>query len=192
MDHLFSGWRLAHPPELGADGLPHAHLEPQPGKSLFETIEQSGLDDEITYVIARTDLSFVLLNVYPYTPGHLMVLPRAAEPSMLDLTPEAYDDLWRLVRTATQAVVDAFSPQGINIGINQGEAGGGSVPDHLHVHVVPRWSADTNFMTSIADARILPVTLGDAWAALRAVWPAAPDTSAASDPDTAQGNGSNR
>ncbi len=171
MDYLFSGWRLAHPPELGADGLPHAHLEPEEGKSLFETIEQSGLADDITYVVHRTDLSFVLLNVYPYTPGHLMVLPRTAEPSMLDLAPDAYDDLWRLVRTATQAVVDAFSPQGINVGINQGMAGGGSLPDHLHVHVVPRWSADTNFMTAIADARILPMTLRETWDRLREVWP---------------------
>lgn len=188
MDYLFSGWRLAHPPELGADGLPHAHLEPEPGKSLFETIEQSGLADEITYVVDRTELSFVLLNVYPYTPGHLMVLPRTAEPSMLDLAPEAYDDLWRLVRTATQAVVDAFSPQGVNVGINQGKAGGGSQQDHLHVHVVPRWSADSNFMTSIAEARILPMTLGDTWERLRAAWPKTTGTGT----DAAQGNRSNR
>lgn len=171
VDYLFSGWRLAHPPHQGADGLPHANLEPEPGMSLFETIEQSGLADEITYVIHRTADSFVLLNVYPYTPGHVMVLPREAFPSMLDLGHEAYDDLWRLVRTATWAVTEAFKPQGLNIGINEGRAGGGSQPDHLHVHIVPRWGADTNFMTSIADARILPMTLGDAWLRLRAVWP---------------------
>ena len=171
MDSVFSGWRLAHPPEHGADGLPHAHLKPVPGKSLFETIEQSGLDDEITYVVHRTATSFVLLNVYPYTPGHVMVLPRRAVPSMLDLPDAEYDDLWRLVRTATQAVNDAFKPQGLNIGINEGKAGGGSQPDHLHVHIVPRWSSDTNFMTSIADARILPMTLGDAWTRIRASWP---------------------
>jgi ATP adenylyltransferase len=171
VDYLFSGWRLAHPPHHGADGLAHANLEPAPGKSLFETIEQSGLADEITYVIHRTADSFVLLNVYPYTPGHVMVLPLQAVPSMLDLAPEVYDDLWRLVRTATRAVTEAFKPQGLNIGINEGRAGGGSQPDHLHVHIVPRWGADTNFMTSIADARILPMTLGDAWSRLRAVWP---------------------
>ena len=171
MDYLFSGWRLAHPPQHGADGLPHANLQPAPGKSLFETIEQSGLDDAVTYVVHRTADSFVLLNVYPYTPGHVMVLPRQAVASMLDLTPEAYDDLWRLVRTASVAVRDAFKPQGLNIGINEGEAGGGSLPDHLHVHIVPRWSADTNFMTSIADARILPMALGDAWTRIRDAWP---------------------
>ena len=162
---------MAHPPEHGADGLPHAHLEAEPGKSLFETIEQSGLADEITYVVARTAESFVLLNVYPYTPGHVMVLPRRALPSMLNLSPQAYDDLWRLVRTATLAVQDAFKPEGLNIGINEGRAGGGSQPEHLHVHIVPRWNADTNFMTSIADARILPMTLGDAWSRIRSAWP---------------------
>lgn len=184
MDYLFAGWRLGQSPELGADGLPHANLQPEPGKSLFETIEQSGLDDAITYVVHRTELNFVLLNVYPYTPGHLMVLPRTAEPSMLDLPPDTYDDLWRLVRTATQAIDDAFSPQGINVGINQGKAGGGSQPDHLHVHVVPRWSSDTNFMTSIADARILPMTLRDSWDRLRAAWPDGESI------ETAPGNGS--
>lgn len=171
MEYLFSGWRLGHPPELGADGLPHAHLRPQEGLSLFETIEQSGLDDAVTYVVYRSAHCFVLLNVYPYTPGHLMVLPRTAASSMLDLDADIYDDLWRLVRVATQAVRDAFRPQGLNIGINEGPAGGGSQPDHLHVHVVPRWSSDTNFMTSIADARVLPVTLGDSWSKIRAAWP---------------------
>ena len=171
MDYLFSGWRLAHPPEHGADGLPHAHLQPADGKSLFETIEQADLPDEITYVVHRTDDSFVLLNVYPYTPGHVMVLPRRAVPSMLDLSADAYDDLWRLVRTATAAVNAAFKPQGLNIGINEGTAGGGSQPEHLHVHIVPRWSSDTNFMTSIADARILPMTLGDSWNRIRESWP---------------------
>ena len=168
---MYSGWRLAHPPHLGADARPHAHLTPEPGKSLFETIEQSGLPDDVTYVISRTELNFVLLNVYPYTVGHVMVLPRRALPSMLDLPAEVYDDLWRLVRTATIAVNNAFRPDGLNIGVNEGTAGGGSQPDHLHVHVVPRWSADTNFMTTVADARILPITLADAWAQIRAAWP---------------------
>lgn len=168
---MFSGWRLNQPTGIGADGLPHADLGPEPGKTLFETIEQSELDDAVTYVLARTELSFALLNVYPYTTGHVMVLPRRAQPSVLDLSDEAYDDLWRLVRTATVAVSEAFKPDGLNIGINEGVAGGGSQPDHLHVHVVPRWSADTNFMTTVAYARILPITLTESWERLRAAWP---------------------
>lgn len=173
MDYVFSGWRMSQPRGLGGDGRPHANLTPAPGTTLFETIEQSGLDSSETYVLARTEHSFALLNVYPYTPGHVLILPRRARPSMLDLPDDQYRDLWDLVKTAAGAVMDGFKPDGLNIGINEGQAGGGSQPDHLHVHVVPRWNADTNFMTSTADARVLPITLLDSWERLRAVWPKA-------------------
>lgn len=162
---------MAQPRDRGGDGEPYPALKPAPGKTLFETIEQSEYEDWQTYLLARTEHSFAVLNVYPYTSGHLMVLPRRATASMLDLEPEGYRDLWETVRVAARAVNDAFSPDGLNIGINEGAAGGGSQPDHLHVHVVPRWSADTNFMTSVAEARVLPVTLTECWERLRKAWP---------------------
>jgi ATP adenylyltransferase len=171
MDHLHAGWRIGQPPGAGGDGLPHADLPPEPGKSLFETIEQSGLPDEQTYVLRRRSKTFALLNVYPYTSGHLMVLPRQAVATVDELDDETYHQLWGLVREATTAVKAAFRPQGLNIGFNEGTAGGGSEPDHLHVHVVPRWSADTNFMTTISNARILPVTLATTWQELHRAWP---------------------
>jgi ATP adenylyltransferase len=171
MDRLFSGWRLATPKGSSPDGEPYVFMGPEPGKTLFESIEQSELGDDQTYVLARRRSAFAVLNVYPYTSGHVMVLPRQAAPSILDLDDERYDDLWDLVRVATRAVRDAFVPDGMNIGINEGSAGGGSQPDHLHVHVVPRWNSDTNFMTSLAEVRILPMTLTDTWARLRAAWP---------------------
>lgn len=168
---MVAGWRLAVPPHLGADGLPHVDLEPAPGKSLFETLEQCGRPDEETYVVCRRRSAFVILNVFPYTTGHAMVLPKRATPSILELTDSEYTDLWDLVRLTYRAVGDAFKPEGMNVGINEGKAGGGSVPDHLHVHVVPRWQADTSFMTSVANARVLPLTLRDSWDRLRAAWP---------------------
>ncbi len=171
MERLFSGWRLAHPPELGADGRPHANLPPAPGKTLFETIEQSGLADEITYVVVRRPNTFALLNVYPYASGHVMVLPRTAVRSADELDPEVYQELWGLVREATVAVKAAFGPDGLNVGFNEGTAGGASQPDHLHIHVVPRWRGDTNFMTSLAETRALPLSLGDTWRLLRDAWP---------------------
>jgi ATP adenylyltransferase len=171
MERLFSGWRLGQPDGVGGDGLPHANLGPEPGKSLFETIEQSGLADDETYILVRRPTTFAILNVFPYTPGHLMVLPRRAVGCMDELDDGELTELWRLVRDASVAVKAAFAPDGLNIGVNEGTAGGGSYPDHLHVHVVPRWSADTNFMTTIAEARVLPVTLADSWAQLRASWP---------------------
>lgn len=172
MDHLFAGWRIGQGPGVGGDGLPHADLGPEPGLTLFETIEQSDLPEEQTYILKRRSRTFAILNVYPYTSGHVMVLPRRAVATMEGLDDEVFHELWQLVREAVAATNAAFSPQGLNIGLNEGTAGGGSVPDHLHVHVVPRWSADTNFMTTISDARVLPISLAESWRLLRDAWPA--------------------
>ncbi|MGF1598252.1 MAG: HIT domain-containing protein [Acidimicrobiales bacterium] len=170
-DRLYSGWRLTQTSGLGGDGLPHADLPPEPGRSLFETLEQSGLPDEETYILVRRDHTFAILNVFPYTSGHLMALPKRAVPTLAELEADVFHELWSLVREAITAVNVAFRPQGLNVGLNEGTAGGGSIPEHLHVHVVPRWDADTNFMTSIANTRILPVTLIDTWHHLRNHWP---------------------
>ena len=171
MERLYAGWRLAAEPGTSADGVPHAFMEPADGLSLFETIEQSELSAEQTYVVDRRGSAFALLNVFPYTSGHVMVLPKRAVPSIMELTDAEHDDLWNLVRITYKAVKDAFDPDGMNIGVNEGRAGGASVPDHLHVHVVPRWVADTSFFTAAAEARILPMTLRDTWDRLQAVWP---------------------
>ncbi len=176
MERLWAGWRLAHEPGMGSDGLPHADLTPGQGQSLFEAIESSGLDDSETYILRRTENCFAILNVYPYTSGHCMVLPRRASVSVLDLDPSVYVELFELVRQAMEAVKVGFRPHGVNVGINEGVAGGGSVPDHLHVHVVPRWSADTNFVTTVANARIIPEPLVDSWQRLRDAWPQGAET----------------
>jgi ATP adenylyltransferase len=170
-DRVWAGWRLATEPGHSSDGRPYTHLEPEDGKSLFETIEQSSLDDRQTYLVARRRSCFAVLNVFPYTSGHLMVLPKRAVPNILELTDDEHDDLWALVRIGYAAVHDAFEPDGMNVGVNEGRAGGASVPEHLHVHIVPRWEADTSFTTSVADARVLPMTLADSWLRLRAAWP---------------------
>ena len=151
--------------------MPYEAIEPEPGKTLFETIEQSPLGDDRTYLIARRRSCFAVLNVYPYSSGHVMVLPKRAVPNILELSDEEHDDLWQLVRIAYRAVGEAFEPDGMNVGINEGRAGGASIPDHLHVHVVPRWYADTSFTTTVAEARVLPMTLRDSWLRVRACWP---------------------
>ncbi len=171
MDRVYAGWRLAVEPGTTADGAPYTEFGPEPGKSLFETIEQSDLPADRTYVVARRASAFAILNVFPYTTGHVMVLPKRAVPSILELSTEEHSDLWELVRLTYAAVRKAFDPEGMNLGVNEGRAGGASVPDHLHVHVVPRWNADTSFMTSIAEARVLPMTLRDSWDRVRAAWP---------------------
>lgn len=171
MEWLWSGWRLGQSAGLGSDGQPHANLKPAPGKSLFETIEQSGLSDEETYILARWTYTFAILNVFPYNPGHVMILPLAPVRSISELPDETATELWDAVRQSTVAVKKAYSPAGLNIGINEGSAGGGSQVDHLHVHIVPRWRGDTNFMSTTSDVRILPETLRSSWDRLRASWP---------------------
>jgi diadenosine tetraphosphate (Ap4A) HIT family hydrolase len=174
MERLFAGWRMGLAPGMGSDGRPHVDPELASGQTLFGAIEQSGRPDNETYILARGPRTFAILNVFPYTSGHVMVLPTRAVRSLEELDDETYTELWRLVRDATVAVRGAFRPQGLNLGLNEGTAGGGSHPDHLHVHVVPRWDADTNFMTSVAEVRVLPMTLADSWAHLRAHWPTGP------------------
>ena len=112
-----------------------------------------------------------LLNAYPYTSGHLLVVPRRPINKIDDLSDEEYRSLWLMVRDAGTAIQTAFSPQGINIGLNEGEAAGAGVPEHIHVHVLPRWSGDTNFMTTTANTRVVPESLVQTWKRLKKVWP---------------------
>jgi len=171
MERLWNGWRLAVEDGVGSDGMPHANVAREDGKSLFEAIEQSGRPDEETYIVWRGADTFAILNVFPYTSGHLMVLPKMAVAAVDDLDDHVFAELWFGVRSALVAVKTAFGPDGTNVGLNEGVAGGGSIPDHLHVHVVPRWRADTNFMTSTANTRLLPVPLSDTWRLIREAWP---------------------
>jgi ATP adenylyltransferase len=140
--------------------------------SVFRRILDSGLPDEQTHVAWRGGLVFAILNAFPYTSGHLLVMPYREVGELEDLTAEEDRELWSAVRDAVVAVKAAYSPQGVNVGLNLGEAAGAGIPSHLHVHVLPRWNADSNFMTSVAEARVLPESLGDSWAKLRAAWPA--------------------
>jgi len=127
-------------------------------------------DDE-TYVVHRGPTCFAVMNVYPYSNGHLMVLPRRAVAELGDLAMDEHEELWSMVRDAVIAVQAALKPGGVNVGLNIGRAAGAGIPDHLHVHVVPRWLGDTNFTTTVANIRVLPETLTDSWARIREAWP---------------------
>ena len=140
-------------------------------QTLFEAIEASGLPDEETFVVHRGPKCLALLNAYPYTSGHLLVVPRRARAALAELTEDEHAALWSTVRDAVAAVEAAYSPDGVNVGLNQGAAAGAGVPGHLHVHVLPRWSGDTNFMTVTADTRVLPEALGETWRRLVEAWP---------------------
>lgn len=129
-------------------------------------------DDAVANVIWRGRTCTAILNAYPYTSGHLMVLPTRHVGELDELTSEEADELWAGTRAATAALKAAYQPGGVNIGANLGRAAGAGVPGHLHLHALPRWDGDTNFMTTVAETRVLPEALSDSWAKLRAAWPA--------------------
>lgn len=169
LEHLWSGWRSTYVTQI-VDERARSAGDAVEG-SVFERILASGRPDAETYVVHRGVTCAVLMNIYPYTTGHLMVMPQRAVPALGDLTSDEHAELWALVRDAAAAVQLAFQCDGLNIGLNLGEAAGAGVPDHLHVHVLPRWTGDTNFMTATANTRVLPVSLEESWERLRAAWP---------------------
>lgn len=129
-------------------------------------------DDAVANVIWRGRSCTAILNAYPYTSGHLMVMPTRHVGELEDLTAQEADELWAGTRAATAALKAAYQPGGVNIGANLGRAAGAGVPGHLHLHALPRWDGDTNFMTTVAETRVLPEALSDSWARLRGAWPA--------------------
>ena len=157
MDTLHAPWRIQY------------ILSPKPElrEGLFTRIAQSS-DDEANYVIVRDRTCFALLNAYPYVGGHLMVVPYKEVPDMNGLTDEELADLWKLTRRCIAALTAVMKPDGFNVGINLGKVAGAGVAEHLHIHVVPRWSGDTNFMPVIANTTVLPDALKGVAAKLRA------------------------
>ena len=157
MDSLHAPWRIEY------------ILSPKPKleASLFTTIAQSS-DDVGNLVIARDRTCYALLNRYPYNGGHLMVVPYKEVADFNGLTDEEVADLWRLVRRCTNALKAVMKPDGFNIGINLGKVAGAGIEEHLHIHIVPRWSGDTNFMPVIADTGVLPQALAETAAKIRA------------------------
>jgi ATP adenylyltransferase len=114
-------------------------------------------------VLARRPEAFVVLNKYPYTAGHVMVVSTRHVADLCDLEPAEHDALWRLVRESLARLRSAVGAEGINIGVNWGQAAGAGIREHLHVHLVPRWLGDTNFVPVIADVRVLPEYLEATW-----------------------------
>ena len=157
MESLHAPWRIEY------------ILAPKPAldQSLFTRIAQSS-DDEANYVIARGRTCYALLNAYPYTGGHLMVVPYKQTPDLNDLTDEELSGLFKLTRRCQNALTKVMRPDGFNIGLNLGRVAGAGILEHLHVHVAPRWLGDTNFMPVLAGTGVVPQALRDLAARLRA------------------------
>ena len=140
--------------------------KPQLSESLFASIAQSS-DDVGNFVIARDRTCYALLNRYPYTGGHLMVVPYKQSPDLDGLTDEEVSDLWKLVRRCIAVLKREMKPEGFNVGINLGKVAGAGIIEHVHIHIVPRWSGDVNFMAVIADTSVVPQALTELAAKLR-------------------------
>ncbi len=121
-------------------------------------------------VVFRGHVAYVILNRYPYTSGHVMVVPYAHVASLEALTVEARSEIIELATRCIQVLRRAYQPQGFNLGVNMGEAAGAGIVDHVHLHVVPRWGGDTNFMSSVGGTRVLPESIEDSYYRIRRNW----------------------
>jgi ATP adenylyltransferase len=134
---------------------------------IFCDISEPGRDQ---LILARGRVSFVILNLYPYNSGHLMVVPNRHVATLGATTADEQLELMRFTRRAEMALTEAYAPQGLNVGINLGRPAGAGVLDHLHVHLVPRWNGDTNFMTVVGNVRVLPEELSETAKRLRPIF----------------------
>jgi ATP adenylyltransferase len=190
MDHLWTPWRYAY--VTGADntrpklGVPEA-LAAWPGErncvfcNMIAAVDYAVANgmapqaaEASTYILERGRTCYLVLNAFPYNSGHLMVVPYRHESSLAALPLEEADELMRLTRRAERVLQTVYQPSGMNFGLNLGKAAGAGVAEHLHLHGVPRWLGDNNFMSVLAETRILPEMLDESWRRLRAALAADP------------------
>jgi len=127
-------------------------------------------DDVGHLVFYRGENAFMILNRYPYTSGHVMCVPYAHEAHLQDLTPETRSEIMELTTKAIQVLQSVYQPEGFNVGLNLGEMAGAGIEQHLHMHIVPRWGGDTNFMSTIGDTRLLPEALDQTYHRIKQAW----------------------
>jgi diadenosine tetraphosphate (Ap4A) HIT family hydrolase len=169
LDHLWAGWRSDYVQNV-SDAAGEAESDTAE-RCVFCRLLAEETADASNFVVYRGELTAAVLNAFPYTSGHLLVMPirHVREPD--ELTDEESAALWRSSWDAVAAIRTAYAPDGVNLGVNLGRAAGAGIPDHLHVHVLPRWIGDTSFITTVASARVLPEALSDSEERLRAAWP---------------------
>jgi diadenosine tetraphosphate (Ap4A) HIT family hydrolase len=168
LERLWAGWRSAYVSGLTDDEVA-AGEDAGDGCVLCRLV--AATDDEIALVLERAPRTITVMNLYPYGSGHLMVAPIRHVASIELLDAEETLDFAQAQARAVLAIRATYGPDGINIGANLGRAAGAGVPNHLHMHLVPRWTGDTNFMTAIGEVRVLPEGLHDGYHKLRAHWP---------------------
>lgn len=158
MDYLWTPWRYQYITTSG-----------EPGECVFCVAGRAG-DDRGHFVVHRAAHNFVIMNRFPYTSGHVMVVPYAHVANLEDLPGETLAELAVLSQRSARHLREIYRAEGLNLGMNVGKSAGAGIAGHLHMHVLPRWTGDTNFMTSIGETRVLPETLEQTWEKLRAAF----------------------
>jgi ATP adenylyltransferase len=184
MDRLWTPWRYAYvtgaPTGMTRPGVPEA-LSAWPGDlhcvfcNMLAAVDYAiahGMEREeaeaAAYILDRGETCFLVLNAFPYNNGHLMVVPYEHESSLAALPAATATEMMQQARRVERVMHSVYRPKGLNLGLNLGAAAGAGVADHLHLHAVPRWNADTNFMSVVGETRILPELLSESWQRLRA------------------------
>jgi ATP adenylyltransferase len=162
MDRLFTPWRYSY--------LSDHNREEGSGDSCFFCAAAASTDDQKTLIVHRAKHNFIILNRFPYTNGHGMVAPYAHVATLEAAPDEALAEMIRLARACERALREVYAPEGLNFGLNIGRSAGAGVAGHIHLHALPRWTGDANFMTTVAETRVLPEDLGVTWQRLRAAF----------------------
>ena len=150
MEQIWAPWRIEY-----------IQREKSEGCILCEKPRQSG--DAANYILYRGDKNFVIMNAYPYNPGHLMIAPYRHVANLDELTDEERHEHFEMVSQSIKVLRQAFNPGGFNIGINMGKVAGAGIDEHVHTHVVPRWQGDTNFMPVLSEVRVVPEALAETY-----------------------------
>jgi len=159
VDRLWSPWRAKYI----ASGV-----DAESPTCVFCEIGRDTENDLSNYVVFRGQLNFVALNLFPYITGHLLVIPYGHLGEFDSASKDVTDEMMDLTKRSQAALREVYKPAGFNMGMNLGAAAGAGIVDHIHIHILPRWSGDTNFMTTVAETRVLPESLADTYAKLRA------------------------
>ncbi len=155
LERFSAAWREAYVEGVSSDAA-------RAGGCVFCRLAHEAVG-EATGVLARGTHGYVVLNAFPYGSGHVLVVPYRHAETLEELTDEESSELWRSVTAVSRALRTAYRPDGLNVGFNLGHAAGAGIPRHLHAHLLPRWDGDTNFMTTIAETRVLPESLVSTW-----------------------------
>ena len=161
MDTLWTPWRYAYIKSGSGE------LDDQQVSCIFCSLREDTVDDESRYILHRAEHNFVVLNIYPYISGHLLIVPYLHIGELDGLPKEATDELMDLTKRCQTVLRDIYNPHGFNIGINLGSAAGAGVAGHVHQHIMPRWIGDANFMSTVAETRVIPEDLSTTFERLR-------------------------